>query len=88
MIDVILLSIAVVGAAMLAMAVGTLFSRNRCLRGSCGGLHSGDLETRGITCDTCPLRSEPTLMAGMDERPSQRPTGRPSRQSRPSGARQ
>ena len=55
MIPIVLLSIVLVGAIMLAMAVGTLFSRNKCLRGSCGGLSSG-LEARGVSCDTCPLR--------------------------------
>jgi hypothetical protein len=57
MIPIVLLSIVLVGAIMLAMAVGTLFSRNKCLRGSCGGL-SSDLDARGVSCDTCPLRAK------------------------------
>ena len=58
MIGVVIVSIVVVGVIMLAMAVGLLGSRNRCLRGSCGGLQSGALESRGLTCETCPLRRE------------------------------
>lgn len=66
MTGVILLSIVVVGVAMLAMAVGALVSRNRCLRGSCGGLQAGALEIRGVTCDTCPSRQ--TRTDGIDGR--------------------
>jgi hypothetical protein len=58
MIEVAIVSIVIVGVVMLAMAVGLLGSRNRCLRGSCGGLQSEALETRGLTCETCPLRRE------------------------------
>ena len=56
MIEIAVVSIVVVGVVMLAMAVGLLGSRNRCLRGSCGGLQSSALESRGLTCETCPLR--------------------------------
>jgi hypothetical protein len=56
MIEIAIVSIVVVGVVMLAMAVGLLGSRNRCLRGSCGGLQSGRLEARGLSCETCPLR--------------------------------
>ena len=50
----VVLSIGLVGAVMLAMAVGALFT-GRCLRGSCGGLQPGraDEET---ACDACPMR--------------------------------
>lgn len=58
MIEMAVVSIVVVGVVMLAMAVGLLGSRNRCLRGSCGGLQSSTLESRGLTCETCPLRRE------------------------------
>jgi hypothetical protein len=55
-IGVVIVSIVIVGVIMLAMAVGMLGSRNRCLRGSCGGLQSNVLEARGLSCETCPLR--------------------------------
>lgn len=66
MTGIILLSIVIVGAAMLALAIGAIFSRNSCVRGSCGGLQSSDLETRGLTCGTCPLRK--TATGGIDGR--------------------
>ena len=56
MIEVAIVSIVIVGVVMLAMAVGLLGSRNRCLRGSCGGLQSRALDARGLSCETCPLR--------------------------------
>ncbi|MDP1806932.1 MAG: (Na+)-NQR maturation NqrM [Acidimicrobiales bacterium] len=62
MIGLVLLSIGLVGAIMLAMAVGMLFT-GRCLRGSCGGLQPagpGD-ET---ACDTCPMRRPPNQPHG------------------------
>jgi hypothetical protein len=58
MIEIAVVSIVIVGVIMLAMAVGLLGSRNRCLRGSCGGLQSGELESRGLSCETCPLRGK------------------------------
>lgn len=50
-----LVTIAVFGAAMLAMAVGVMFS-NRELRGSCGGegIHGADGEM--ISCGACPKK--------------------------------
>jgi hypothetical protein len=50
-----LLTVLVVGMAMLALAVGVLFSRP-CLRGSCGGpdVLGPDGEPPG--CGHCPLR--------------------------------
>ncbi len=57
MIAVALLSILVIGLVMLAMAVGALFSRP-CLRGSCGGLGSGDGDDT-LRCTACPLRRRP-----------------------------
>jgi hypothetical protein len=51
----ILLSLAVVALAMLAMAVGTIFS-NRCLRGSCGGPEVLGPDGDPLNCETCPLR--------------------------------
>lgn len=53
-----LLTIAVIGIAMLAMAVGVLFS-DRCLRGSCGGPDVLGPDGESLNCDTCPLREKP-----------------------------
>lgn len=54
---VILLAVGFVALAMGIMAVG-LLSRNRCLRGSCGG--EGVLDARGepISCGACPRRED------------------------------
>jgi hypothetical protein len=56
-----LLTLVIVGLAMAAMAVGTIFS-NRCLRGSCGGPEVLGPDGEPLSCDTCPLR---------DKRPSE-----------------
>lgn len=45
-------SVAFVGLAMLAMAVGIIFS-NRCLRGSCGGPEVIGPDGKPLTCPTC-----------------------------------
>ena len=50
-----LLSVIVVGLAMLIMAVGVIFS-NRCLRGSCGGGKGFDSDGKELVCDACPHR--------------------------------
>ena len=50
-----LLSVIVVGLAMLIMAVGVIFS-NRCLRGSCGGDKVFDSDGKELVCDACPNR--------------------------------
>ena len=52
-----LLTVVVIGLAMLAMAVGAIFS-NRCLRGSCGGPEILGPDGEPLTCDTCPLREK------------------------------
>ena len=48
---------AVVGVAMLAMAVGAMFKRN-CLRGSCGGPALRDANGGVISCRDCPNRAQ------------------------------
>jgi len=55
--SVFLLVLAVMGAAVLAMAVGVIFKRP-CLRGSCGGpeVMGGDGEP--ISCAACPNRNK------------------------------
>ncbi|HJO39567.1 MAG: (Na+)-NQR maturation NqrM [Vicinamibacterales bacterium] len=52
-----LLTALVIGAAMLVMAVGVVFS-NRCLRGSCGGPDVLGPDGAPLSCDTCPRRAE------------------------------
>lgn len=53
-----LLTVAVIGIAMAAMAVGAIFS-NRCLRGSCGGPEVFGPDGESLNCDACPLREKP-----------------------------
>lgn len=50
-----LLCAAVIGVAMLAMAVGVIF-RHRCLRGSCGGAEVLGPDGEPLTCEACPDR--------------------------------
>ena len=52
-----LLTILVIGAAMLIMAVGVVFS-NRCLRGSCGGRDLLGPDGEPLACEACPRRHE------------------------------
>ncbi len=52
-----ILTVAVIGIAMAAMAVGAIFS-NRCLRGSCGGPEVLGPDGESLNCDACPLREK------------------------------
>ena len=52
-----LLTVLVIGVAMLIMAVGVVFS-NRCLRGSCGGQDLLGPDGEPLACETCPRRRE------------------------------
>ena len=56
LLPVFLVVLALLGLAVLGMAVGVIF-RRPCLRGSCGGpaLHTARGET--ISCATCPNRA-------------------------------
>ena len=54
---VVLLAIAFVGVAMGIMAIG-LLSKNRCLRGSCGGPDVLDAQGDSLRCGACPRRDE------------------------------
>jgi hypothetical protein len=49
---VFVLSVAIIAVAMLAMAVGVIFS-NRCLRGSCGGPELIGPDGQPMACPTC-----------------------------------
>ena len=53
---VFLLALALIGAAVLAMAVGVLF-RRPCLRGSCGGEAIRGPDGQPLGCGQCPRRS-------------------------------
>lgn len=50
-----LLALGVIGATLLAMAVGVMFKRP-CLRGSCGGTPPLGPDGRALSCATCPNR--------------------------------
>jgi hypothetical protein len=81
MMVVLLLSVGIVAAVMLAMAVGVLVSRP-CLRGSCGALGFLVDEDGGAPCEACPLRDSRgrALLEGASESTSRhtRPSdGRP-----------
>jgi hypothetical protein len=53
---VFLLAAVLIGAAVLAMAVGVIFKRP-CLRGSCGGPTVVSPDGEKLSCDNCPRRS-------------------------------
>lgn len=52
---VFLLSLGVIAAVMLAMAVGLLFNQT-CLRGSCGGSELTGPDGDSLRCAACPKR--------------------------------
>lgn len=54
----ILITAALIGLIMVAMAVGVVF-KNRCLRGSCGGPEVLDPNGDPLSCATCPNRKKP-----------------------------
>ena len=60
---VVLLAIAFVGVAMGIMAIG-LLSKNRCLRGSCGGPDVLDAQRDSLRCGACPRRDEEAVASG------------------------
>jgi len=57
--QLIVLSVLVIGIAMLGMSIGVLLS-NRCLRGSCGGPDVIGPNGESLSCSTCPNRNRPT----------------------------
>lgn len=65
MLSTFLLALAAVAVAMGIMAVG-LLSRNRCLRGSCGGPDVLDSAGESLRCGACP-RSEGPAGEGRDQ---------------------
>lgn len=54
---VFVLAVVLIGAAVLAMAIGVLF-RRPCLRGSCGGPAVIGPDGEKISCSGCPNRSK------------------------------
>ena len=54
---IIFLAVAFFAIAMAIMAVG-LLSRNRCLRGSCGGPEVRDSQGESLRCGACPKRED------------------------------
>ena len=52
---VLLAVLALLGLAMLAMAIGVIFKRP-CLRGSCGGSAVRAADGTKLSCDDCPNR--------------------------------
>jgi len=57
MLKLLLVTFAVFGVALLAMAVGVIFS-GKCLRGSCGGEGAIGPDGEPLTCETCPNRKK------------------------------
>ncbi len=57
MLTTFLLALGAVAIAMAIMAVG-LLSRNRCLRGSCGGPDVLDANGESLRCGACPRNDE------------------------------
>lgn len=55
LLQVFAVALALVGLAVLAMAVGAIF-RRPCLRGSCGGAPVKGPDGRKLSCDDCPNR--------------------------------
>ena len=53
--QILLLTMAVFGIAVLIMSVGAIFS-GKCLRGSCGGEEIWDADGELLNCETCPVR--------------------------------
>ena len=53
----VLLAVGFIALAMAIMSVG-LFSRNRCLRGSCGGEPVLDGSGEPLSCGACPKRED------------------------------
>jgi len=52
---ILLLSLAAIGIAVAAMAIGVMFKRP-CLRGSCGGAAVTGADGAKLSCATCPNR--------------------------------
>jgi hypothetical protein len=60
LLTVFLLALVLIGAGVLAMAVGVIF-RRPCLRGSCGGPEAATVKGQRLSCATCPNRGRKAL---------------------------
>ncbi len=58
LLTVFILALLLIGAGVLAMAVGVIF-RRPCLRGSCGGPAVTGPDGQSLSCATCPNRRRP-----------------------------
>ncbi len=56
---IVLLAVVFFAIAMAIMAIG-LLSKNRCLRGSCGGPDVLDAQGDSLRCGACPKREDPS----------------------------
>jgi len=56
-VNIVLISVAAIGFAMLIMAVGVIVQNKR-LRGSCGGSEIFDCDGEAISCGACPNRQK------------------------------
>jgi hypothetical protein len=63
LLPVFLLTLAVLGLAVLAMAIGVLFKRP-CLRGSCGGPEVLGPQGETLSCASCPNRKRQAAADG------------------------
>ncbi len=59
LLTVFVLALLLIGAGVLAMAVGVIF-RRPCLRGSCGGPAATTRDGEALSCATCPNRRRAT----------------------------
>ena len=57
MLTTFLLTLAVIGIAVGIMSIG-LLSKNRCLRGSCGGSEVLDSQGESLRCGACPRKDD------------------------------
>jgi len=53
---ILVLAAAIVGLAVLGMALGVM-TTGRCLRGSCGGAEVRTADGRSLNCSSCPNRT-------------------------------
>jgi hypothetical protein len=58
LLTVFLLALVLIGAGVLAMAIGVIF-RRPCLRGSCGGPQAATAKGERLSCAACPNRRHP-----------------------------
>jgi hypothetical protein len=61
LLTVFVLALLLIGAGVLAMAVGVIF-RRPCLRGSCGGKGITTPDGQRLSCATCPNRQRDAVV--------------------------